>query len=92
VLAFVGRADSSSGASSSRPFVVGKLTSTLTYGGVATMDVWESPVGGGPEADTGDNMVVHDWVLSSGQSVAVGVQVVAAFNGRRLYVIAAQCP
>lgn len=67
----------------------GKLDGTQSYQGSAVMSVWAW--NGTAEADTGENVTVYDWHLSSGQTIASGKQVTAAFVGGRWYVVAAQC-
>ena len=67
----------------------GKLDGTLSFGGSATMSVWQW--NGSAEADTGENVTVYDWLLSSGQTVASGTQVTAFYDGVRWYLDGAQC-
>lgn len=69
--------------------LMGKLDGALAYQGSATMSVWAWD--GSADADTGENVTVYDWLLSSGQSVASGKQVVAAYVGGRWRVIGSQC-
>jgi hypothetical protein len=69
--------------------VMGKLDGALVYQGSAIMSVWAWT--GSADADTGENVAVFDWLLASGQSIAAGKNVVAAFVGGRLRVIGAQC-
>ena len=72
-------------------FVIGKLDGSLSYQGSATLSVWYW--NGSAYADTGTNLTVYDWLLSSGQTVASGVQVTASFDARsnRWFVTGAQC-
>jgi hypothetical protein len=67
----------------------GKLDGAMAFGGSAVMSVWAWT--GSAEADTGENVTVYDWLLSTGATVPAGKNVVAAQVGGRLYVIAAQC-
>jgi hypothetical protein len=67
----------------------GVLDGALAFGGSATMSVWE--FNGTAEADTGENLIVYDWLLSSGQSVGSGKQVEAIYIKNRWYVVGAQC-
>lgn len=69
----------------------GKLDDILSYQGNATMSVWAW--NGSAEADTTENITVYDWLLSSGQTVASGKQVTAAWDeaSGRYYLIGAQC-
>jgi len=71
--------------------VRGKLDGALSFGGSATMSVWYW--NGSAEADTTVNVTVYDWLLLSGQSVASGTQVTAAWDARsgRYYLTGAQC-
>lgn len=80
------------GGASSGGTVKGKLDGALAFGGSATLSIWAW--NGSAEADTGDNVTVYDWLLSSGQTIATGTQVVAAWDARsgRYYVTGAQCP
>jgi hypothetical protein len=72
----------------------GKLDGALTFGGSATMSVWEHS--GSAEVDTTENITVYDWLLASGQTVASGRKVVAhqmkTASGYRWYVTSAECP
>jgi hypothetical protein len=67
--------------------VRGVLDGGLSMGGSATMSVWAYD--GSDETDTGDNITVYDWLLTSG-SIASGVRVIAAYDeaSGRYYVIA----
>jgi hypothetical protein len=67
----------------------GKLDGDLSYNSTATMSVWDRT--GGTETDTTVNITVRDWLLSSGQSVASGLQVIAVQIGSAWYVVGAQC-
>lgn len=69
----------------------GKLDAELTYQGSATMSIWW--YNGSAEADSGDNVTVYDWLLSTGQTIASGKQITAAWDARsgRYYVTGAQC-
>lgn len=69
----------------------GKLDGSLSYQGSATLSVWK--YNGSAEADSGENITVYDWLLSSGQSVASGKQVTAFYDlaSSRWYLDAAQC-
>jgi hypothetical protein len=68
----------------------GKLDGAMVFGGSAVMSVWAWT--GSAEADTGENVTVGDWLLSSGQTIAAGKNVVAGYVGGRWVVIGAQCP
>jgi hypothetical protein len=68
---------------------MGKLDGTLSYTSSATLSIWAW--NGSADADTTINITVYDWLLSSGQSIASGTQVVAAHVGGRWRVIGAQC-
>lgn len=77
----------------------GKLDGILYPGGRATMSVWRwNQVATGTatsdveESDTGENIYVYDWLLSSGQTIAAGMKVVATLIDGRMYVTGAQCP
>jgi hypothetical protein len=78
-------------ASSKDAFIRGKLDGTLSYQGSATLSIWW--YNGSAEADTTENVTVYDWLLSSGQTIASGKQVTAAWDSRssRYYVTGAQC-
>jgi hypothetical protein len=67
----------------------GKLDGAMAFGGSAVLSVWAWT--GSAEADTGENVTVWDWLLSSGQTIAAGKNVVAGFIGGRWYVLSAQC-
>lgn len=69
--------------------LMGVLDGAMSYGGSATMSIWA--FNGSADADTGANVTVYDWLLSTGQTIASGKRVVAAFVGGRWRVIAAQC-
>ncbi|MBY0513093.1 MAG: hypothetical protein K2P78_04180 [Gemmataceae bacterium] len=69
--------------------LMGKLDGDLNYQSGATLSLWAWD--GSADADTGVNITVYDWLLSSGQSVASGKRVVAGFDGGRWRVIGAQC-
>lgn len=69
--------------------LIGKLDGTMNYAGSATMSVWAW--NGSADADTTVNVTVYDWLLKSGQSIASGTQVVAAYVGGRWRVIGAAC-
>jgi hypothetical protein len=61
----------------------GTLTGILSFGGSTTMTV----------AVTGATLTVYDWLLSSGQTVASGLQVTVFLdNNGNWYVDGAQCP
>ncbi len=65
----------------------GKLDDELTKGGTATMSIWtESPL-----ADSGDNEEVTDWLLGTGETIAVGKKVVATRYYGVWYVTSAEC-
>jgi hypothetical protein len=72
-------------------FIRGKLDGTMSYQGSATMSIWAW--NGSAEADTGDNVTVWDWKLSSGQNIPSGTQVDAAWDPRsgRYYLTGRQC-
>jgi len=66
----------------------GKLDEELVKDGTATLSVWtESPL-----ADSGDNIEVKDWLLSTGDSLASSTKCVAVKYFGTWYVIAAECP
>lgn len=75
----------------SRSKIKGALDGTLSYNGSATMSVWEW--NGSSEADSGENVTVYDWLLSSGQTVGSGVRVTAYYDvaSGRWYLDGAQC-
>lgn len=56
------------------PTLIGKLDGNLAYQGSATMSVW---TGTGAGSDSGENITVYDWVLSTTQTVLAGTQVAA---------------
>jgi hypothetical protein len=70
----------------------GKLDNELTEEGSATMSVWEVD-GSGDYVDTGSDVTVWDWCLSTGQTIAEGKKVIAAqfLQSRRFIVVAAEC-
>jgi hypothetical protein len=72
--------------------VKGKLDGPMSPGGSATMSVWAAKEGL-PQIDTGDNEVVWDWLLQTGQTIDAGTKVIAAWDHRsgRFYVVAAEC-
>lgn len=78
-------------ASAKDAFIRGKLDGTLSYQGSATMSIWW--YNGSAEADSTENVTVYDWLLSTGQTIASGKQVTAAWDSRsgRYYVTGAQC-
>ena len=90
ILALIVGTDSGSGGSEGWT-TRGKLDGALSFGGSATMSVWWW--NGSAEADTTVNVTVYDWLLVSGQSIASGTQVTAAWDARsgRYYVTGAQC-
>jgi hypothetical protein len=69
----------------------GKLDEELVFGGEAVMSVWRYDAADATEADTLEDVDVHDWLLTTGQSIALGAKVVAYLEGARWYVIAAEC-
>lgn len=75
-----------------RAKIKGVLDGSLAYASSATMSVWE--FNGVGDADTGENVTVYDWLLSSGQSIASGKNVTAFWDAAsgRYYVDGAQCP
>lgn len=77
--------------SGANAFIRGKLDAQLSYQGSATLSIWW--YNGSAEADTTENVTVYDWLLSSGQTIASGKQVTAAWDARsgRYYVTGAQC-
>ncbi len=68
----------------------GKLDGTLSAGATATMSIWDSHTGS--SADTGLNITVYDWLLTSG-NVASGKKVIAYYEAvsNHWYVLAAEC-
>lgn len=70
----------------------GKLDATLSAGGSATMIVWFDD--GTSEAESDETVTVYDWLLKTGQTIANGSRVTAAFEpaSGRYYVTAAECP
>jgi len=66
----------------------GKLDGELARDSSATMSVWA----GSTLADTGDNITVNDWLLSTGDSLATATKCVAVKYHTKWYVIAAECP
>lgn len=80
------------GGSSGVALAIGKMYTQLTYQGDAQMDIWASTDGVATETQTTDPAItVYDWLLKTGQTVDVGVKVIAAKINHRWYVIAAQC-
>lgn len=69
--------------------LMGKLDGAMAYQGSATMSVWAWD--GAADSDTTENVTVYDWLLSSGDTVASGARVVAAYVGGRWRVIGAEC-
>jgi hypothetical protein len=69
----------------------GKLDGDLTYQGSATMSIWAW--NGSAEADTGVNVTVYDWLLSTGQSILSGTQITVLWDDAsdRYYVVGSQC-
>lgn len=65
--------------------LMGKLDGTLSFEGSATMSIWA--YNGSAYADTTADITVYDWLLDTGDSIASGTQVVAAFVGGRWCVI-----
>jgi hypothetical protein len=72
--------------------IKGKMDNALTPGASATMSVWE--VVSGTEVDTGEDVTVYDWVLSTGQTVALGANAYAYWDVKsgRWYLDGAKCP
>jgi hypothetical protein len=79
------------GGSSTRWTVRGKLNSALSAGGSAFLSVWESD--GLAEFDTGEDIEVFDWLMTTGQSIASGSKITALWdeNSGHYYVVGAQC-
>ncbi len=71
-------------------FKIGVLDSDLAYRSSATMSVYTGA--GGSETDSGENITVWDWLLSPGDSIPAGSNVIAGWNGFAWYVFAAECP
>lgn len=67
----------------------GKLSTSLSFGGSATVRLWY--VVSGTETDTGIDITAYDWLLKSGQTVASGTQVVLMSINGRWYVVGGQC-
>jgi hypothetical protein len=67
----------------------GKLDADLAYGSSAAVSVWRW--NGSAMADAGYNVTAYDWLLSSGQTISSGTQVIIARIAGRWLVIGAQC-
>ena len=71
--------------------IIGKLDGSLSQGGSATLSIWSGVPGS--EADSGYNVIVHDWVMKSGATaIASGKKCVAQLIGGSWYVTQAECP
>lgn len=71
------------------PKLLGKLDGDLAAGGSATMSVWE----GATLADSGRNVTVNDWFLTTGKKAASGAKVAAFWKSGKWYVdTATPCP
>lgn len=75
-----------------RQMVRGVLNMTLTSSNVVTMDIWE--LIDGVETDTGERILVRPWMLTSGQSIPMGREVMAHWDeaSQAYYVGNAECP
>lgn len=76
------------GGSSDGGTLKGKLDGALAYDSSATLSVWAW--NGSVEADTGVNVTVYDWPLSTGETIASGTRVTAQGLNGRYYVTGAQ--
>lgn len=65
-----------------------KLDASLSVGSSCTASIWS----GTTLADSGENVTVHDWLLTTGESLDSGTKVVIAFYCSKWYVIQASCP
>jgi len=74
-----------------RESVRGKLDAQLTEGGSADMSVW---AGETTDADTNENIEVHDWLLGTSDTITADSKVIAFFDreSKKYYVGSAQCP
>jgi hypothetical protein len=68
---------------------VGKLDAEMSYQGSVAVSIWRW--NGSAMADAGYNITANDWLLSSGQTIASGKQVVIARIAGRWFVIGTQC-
>lgn len=71
---------------------IGILNGELVKGGRVSMNIYKG-VGaqGGNETATGDSILVYDWLLGVGQTVASGKKVIVIRIFGVPYVVAAQC-
>jgi hypothetical protein len=72
-----------------------KLDATLNFESSAAASIYEgNPASSGTFTDSGVNVTVYDWLLSSGQSISAGKQVIIFRHpsSRNYVVIGAQCP
>ncbi len=71
----------------------GKLDELLSQGQAATVSIWQRTDGYGSDADSGENVEVTDWFLSSGEELATGTKVKITWfaNDNRWYVTGAEC-
>lgn len=86
------------GFGASRSNLKGKLNDVLYAGGKTTMSVWAwdgvytgTGTDDSEESDTGEDVEVHDWMLSPGGLIPAGKKVIAVWVGGRYYVVGAQC-
>lgn len=67
--------------------VKGKLGGVLTVGGSQIMRLWATDAGG-VDVDTGQEVTVHDWLMTGVQTLGAGRAVVAMWTAGRWYVVA----
>lgn len=68
----------------------GKLDGSMSYDGTATVSIWRW--NGSAMADTGENVTVRDWLLSSGQTIATGTRVIVMkHRSNQWFLVGAQC-
>jgi hypothetical protein len=74
-----------------KPTLRGKLNTTLVYRGTATMRVWE--LIDGVETDTGEDVLVRSWCLSSVEFISAGKEVTVHWDESAgcYYVGSAEC-
>jgi hypothetical protein len=72
----------------------GKLSTTLSAGGSATVEVWQINSTSGDTEDSSCSVTAYDWLLSSGDTLAAGtaVMILQHLQSKRWYVFAASCP
>jgi hypothetical protein len=71
---------------------LGILDEDLTYGGTATVSVWEGEPNA--EADSGDNVECYTWLLESGYQLSTGfhVEMVKGAGGKYRVIACRECP